>query len=196
VSTEALTAFLDRVPREVMVALDEAYVEFLEQPPDLVKEIREGTRPNVIVMRTFSKIYGLAGLRLGYGIANPDLIAELEKVRQPFNVNAIAQVGALAALDDTGHAEKTKRMTSRGLKLYARTFKKMGLQFIPSHANFILVRVGDGQRVFNELQKAGVIVRPMASYQLPEWVRITMGTPKQNERCLDALKHVLEQETA
>jgi histidinol-phosphate aminotransferase len=196
VSTEALTAFLNRVPREVMVALDEAYVEFLEQPPDLVKEIREGTRPNVIVMRTFSKIYGLAGLRLGYGIANPDLIAELEKVRQPFNVNAIAQAGALAALDDSGHAEKTKRMTSRGLKLYARTFKKMGLQFIPSHANFILVRVGDGQRVFNELQKTGVIVRPMASYRLPEWVRITMGTPKQNERCLDALKNVLEQKTA
>ncbi len=106
-------------------------------------------------MRTFSKIYGLAGLRLGYGIGHPDLIAELEKIRQPFNINAIAQAGALAALDDTAHAEKTRKKNSRGLKFYARAFRKLGLEFIPSSANFILVRVGDGQRVFNEMQKTG-----------------------------------------
>ena len=129
-------------------------------------------------MRTFSKIYGLAGLRLGYGIGHPDLIAALEKIRQPFNINAIAQAGALAALDDTAHVEKTRQINSRGLKLYARTFRKLGLEFIPSSANFILVRVGDGQRVFDEMQKLGVIVRPMGGYQLPEWVRISIGTPE------------------
>jgi histidinol-phosphate aminotransferase len=142
-------------------------------------------------MRTFSKIYGLAGLRLGYGIGHADLIAELEKIRQPFNINSIAQAGALAALDDTAHAEKTRRVNSRGLKLYARAFRKLGLEFIPSSANFILVRVGDGPRIFNDLQKLGVIVRPMGGYQLPEWIRISIGTPKENQRCLEALKSVI-----
>jgi histidinol-phosphate aminotransferase len=119
------------------------------------------------------------------------LIAEFEKVRQPFNINAIAQAGALAALEDAAHAEKTRRINSRGLRFYARAFRKLGLEFIPSSANFILVRVGDGQRVFNEMQKLGVIVRPMGGYQLPEWVRISIGTPKQNQRCLEALKAAL-----
>lgn len=192
VSAEALDNFLARVPANVLVALDEAYVEFLEKPLDLITGIRDGSRPNLIVMRTFSKIYGLAGVRLGYGVGRADFIAELEKIRQPFNVNAIAQAGALAALDDQEHAERTKRITSRGLKLYGRAFRKMGLEYVPSSANFVLVRVGDGQRVFNELQKLGVIVRPMASYQLPEWIRISMGTPKQNQRCLEALQMVLK----
>ena len=155
------------MPPRVLLAIDEAYIEFLDEPFDLLPEIRNGSKPNLILMRTFSKIYGLAGLRLGYGIGNPDFIAELEKIRQPFNVNAVAQAGALAALDDTAHAEKTRRNTLRGLKLYARAFRRLGLEFVPSGANFILVRVGDGQRVFNDLQKQGVIVRPMASYQAP-----------------------------
>ena len=191
VSSEALASFLDRVPPHVLVALDEAYVEFLEEPLNLVNEIAEGKRSNVILMRTFSKIYGLAGVRLGYGIGNPDFVSELEKIRQPFNVNAVAQAGALAALDDSSHAERTKRITSQGLRLYSRNFKRMGLEFVPSHANFILVRVGDGQNVFNELQKRGIIVRPMGSYQLPEWIRISMGTPAQNKRCLEALRSIL-----
>jgi histidinol-phosphate aminotransferase len=179
------------VPDKVLLALDEAYIEFLDDPLDLLPEIRSGQRPNLLLMRTFSKIYGLAGLRLGYGIGHADLIAEFEKIRQPFNINAVAQAGALAALDDTVHAEKTRRINARGLKLYARAFRKLGLEFIPSSANFILVRVGDGQRVFNELQKLGVIVRPMGGYQLPEWIRISVGTPKENKRCLEALKTVL-----
>ncbi len=188
---EDLARFVAAVPENVVVALDEAYIEFLEKPLDLVPEIRAGRKPNVLLMRTFSKIYGLAGLRLGYGIGHPDLIAELEKIRQPFNVNAIAQAGALAALDDTAHAEKTRRKNSSGLKLYARAFRKLGLQFVPSQANFILVRVGEGQRVFNEMQRLGVIVRPMGGYQLPEWIRISIGTPKENKRCLEALKTAL-----
>jgi histidinol-phosphate aminotransferase len=188
---EDLARFVAAVPENVLVALDEAYIEFLDEPLDLVSEIRGNQRRNLVLMRTFSKIYGLAGLRLGYGIGHPDLIAEFEKIRQPFNINAVAQAGALAALDDTAHAEKTRRINSRGLKFYARAFRKLGLEFIPSSANFILVRVGEGQRVFNEMQRLGVIVRPMGGYQLPEWIRISIGTPKENKRCLEALKTAL-----
>jgi histidinol-phosphate aminotransferase len=190
---EELARFVNAVPANVLLALDEAYIEFLNEPLDLLPEIRNGTKPNLLLMRTFSKIYGLAGLRIGYGIGHPDFIAALEKIRQPFNINLVAQAGALAALDDTKHVEKTRKTNSRGLKLYARTFRKLGLEFVPSQANFILVRVGDGQRVFGELQKLGVIVRPMGGYQLPEWVRITVGTPKENKRCLEALKTILGQ---
>ena len=192
-SREELARFVNAVPADVLLALDEAYIEFLNEPLDLLPEIRSGAKPNLLLMRTFSKIYGLAGTRIGYGIGHPDFIAALEKIRQPFNINSVAQAGALAALDDIKHVEKTRKINSRGLRLYARTFRKLGLEFIPSQANFILVRVGDGQRVFGELQKLGVIVRPMGGYQLPEWVRITVGTPKENKRCLEALKTVLGQ---
>ncbi len=190
-SREDLARFVAAVPENVLVTLDEAYLEFLDQPLDLLPEIRGGQRRNLVLLRTLSKIYGLAGLRLGYGIGHPELIAELEKVRQPFNVNSIAQAGALAALDDTAHVERTRRINSRGLKFYARAFRKLSLEFIPSSANFVLVRVGAGKRVFEDLQRLGVIVRPMDGYQLPEWVRISIGTPKENQRCLEALKTVL-----
>jgi histidinol-phosphate aminotransferase len=146
---------------------------------------------NVLLLRTFSKIFGLAGLRIGYGIGNPDLIANFEKVRQPFNINAIAQAGALAALDDVEHIRRTRENNAAGLKFYEKAFGKLGLKFIPSVANFILVRVEEGARVFDEMQKLGVIVRPMDGYQLPEWIRISIGTPEENERCVEALKTVL-----
>ncbi len=191
VSGEELARFIQAVPEHVVIALDQAYLEFLAEPLDLLPELREGRRTNLLLMRTFSKIYGLAGVRLGYGIGHPEFIAELEKIRQPFNINSIAQAGALAALDDTAHAERTRRNNERGLKFYARAFRRLGLEFIPSAANFVLVRVGDGQRVFGELQKLGVIVRPMGGYSLPEWIRISTGTPKQNRRCLEALKQTL-----
>jgi histidinol-phosphate aminotransferase len=190
-SREDLLRFVNAVPAHVLLGLDEAYIEFLDEPLDLIPEIRAGNRRNVLLMRTFSKIYGLAGLRIGYGIGHPELVAELEKIRQPFNANSLAQAGALAALDDTAHVEKSRRVNSRGLKFFARSFRKLGLEFIRSSANFILVRVGEGQRVFNEMQKLGVIVRPMGGYQLGEWVRISIGTPKQNQRCLEALKTAL-----
>jgi histidinol-phosphate aminotransferase len=193
VGREELARFVNAVPANILLALDEAYIEFLNEPLDLLPEIRNGSKPNLLLMRTFSKIYGLAGLRIGYGIGHPDFIAALEKIRQPFNINSVAQAGALAALDDTKHVEKTRKINSRGLRLYTRTFRKLKLEFVPSQANFILVRVGDGQRVFGELQKLGVIVRPMGGYQLPEWIRISIGTPKENQRCLEALKSVLGQ---
>src|SRR5260370_11361461 len=191
VPRDDLARFVQAVPDRVVLALDQAYIEFMDEPLDLLPEIRSGLRPNLLLMRTFSKIYGLAGLRLGYGIGHPDFISAFEKVRQPFNINAIAQAGALAALDDAAHIEKTRRINSRGLKFYTRAFRKLGLECLPSYANFVLVRVGDGARIFNEMQKLGVIVRPMASYRMPEWVRITIGTPNQNNRCLEALKQVL-----
>jgi histidinol-phosphate aminotransferase len=191
VDNAALARFINAVPANVVIGLDEAYVEFLEAAPDFMEEFRQGRKPNLLLMRTFSKIYGLAGARIGYGIGHPELITELEKVRQPFNVNSIAQAGAMAALDDTAHVEKTRRLNTRGLKLYSRVFKKLGLEYLPSQANFILVRVIEGQRVFGEMQKLGVIVRPMGGYQLGEWIRISIGTPKENERCIAALKTVL-----
>lgn len=191
VSPEALRRFVLAVPANVLVVLDEAYIEFLQAPQDLLPEIRSGERPNLLLMRTFSKIYGLAGLRIGYGIGHPELIAAMEKVRQPFNINAICQDGALAALDDTKHVERTRKNNARGLKFFAREFRRLKLEFVPSAANFILVRVGDGARVFSEMQKLGVIVRPMGGYALPEWIRISIGTSKENQRCLDAMKQTL-----
>ena len=179
------------VPSNVLIAMDEAYVEFLDEPLDLLPMIRSGQVPTLLLMRTFSKIYGLAGLRLGYGIGHPDLIAALEKIRQPFNINSLIQAGALAALDDEEHIEGTRRNNAEGLKLYEDAFRELKLTFVPSSANFILVRVGDGQKVFAELQKLGVIVRPMAGYQLPEWIRISIGSPAENQRCLAALRQAL-----
>ena len=190
-SADALRKFIETVPEKVVIALDEAYIEFLDEPLDLVAEIRAGRKPNLVLMRTFSKIYGLAGLRLGYAIGHAEFIAELEKLRQPFNINSVAQAGALAALDDAAHPARTRKNNARGLKFYVKWFRRLGLEYVPSSANFILVKVGEGQRVFNEMQKKGVIVRPMGGYQLPEWVRISVGTSKENARCIEALADVL-----
>jgi histidinol-phosphate aminotransferase len=189
---EEVIRFVNDVPDRVLLVMDEAYLDFLNDPLDLAPLVRQGTRPNLILMRTFSKIYGLAGLRIGYGIGNPEFIAALEKIRQPFNINLLAQTAALAALDDVEHVRKTRQNNFTGLEFYERAFRELKLEFVPSFANFILVRVGDGQRVFEALQKQGVIVRPMGGYQLPEWIRISIGTPPENERCLTALKAVLK----
>ena len=196
VSPEVLRRFIDAVPSHVVLALDEAYIEFLDAPLDMVPDIRAGSRPNLLLMRTFSKIYGLAGYRIGYGIGHPEFIAELEKIRQPFNINSLAQTAALAALDDSAHVNRTRRVITRGVKFFKRAFRKLGLEFVPSAANFILVRVGDGERVFKAMQQQGVIVRPLGGYQLPGFVRITIGTSAENQRCLEALQAALGQTPA
>lgn len=188
---EQVVRLVNDLPPEVLLVMDEAYVEFLNDPVDLLALVRRGLKPNLLLMRTFSKIYGLAGLRLGYGIGHPDLIAALEKVRQPFNINALVQAGAQAALDDTQHVERTRANNRIGLQFYEHAFRKLQLRYVPSAANFILVRVGDGQRVFQELQKRGVITRPMGGYQMPEWIRISVGTPAENTRCIEALTEIL-----
>src|SRR5437867_2364153 len=189
-SREEIASLVNEVPPEVLLVLDEAYIEFLDDPVDLLPLLRRGLKPNLLLMRTFSKIYGLAGLRLGYGIGQPDLIAALEKVRQPFNINSLVQAGALAALDDAEHIQRTRRNNSAGLRLLEQGLHDLHLKFVPSAANFLLVKVGDGQRVFEELQRQGVITRPMGGYQLPEFIRISIGTPAENTRCLAALKKV------
>jgi histidinol-phosphate aminotransferase len=188
---EEVIQLVNEVPDNVLLVMDEAYIEFLDDAVDLVSLVRLGARPNLLLMRTFSKIFGLAGLRLGYGIGHPDLIATLEKTRQPFNINSIAQAGAIAALDDAGHIRKTRANNFAGLEFFERVFRDLKLEYVPSFANFILIRVGEGQRVFEAMQQQGVITRPMGGYQLPEWIRISVGTPKENERGLNALKAVL-----
>jgi histidinol-phosphate aminotransferase len=186
-----LRRFIESVPPHVLLAMDEAYLEFLDEPLDLLPTIRAGAMPNLLLMRTFSKIYGLAGLRLGYGIGCPPLIAALEKVRQPFNINAVAQAGATAALDDEAHVANTRANNREGLRFFEEAFRRLRLEFVPSSANFILVRVGNGSRAFEGLQRLGVIVRPMGGYQLPEWIRISVGTAQENARCQAALEKVL-----
>jgi histidinol-phosphate aminotransferase len=184
---EAVLRLIENVPANVLLVMDEAYIEFLDAPLDLLPMIRNAAKPNLLLMRTFSKIYGLAGLRLGYGLGHPDLIATLEKVRQPFNINSLVQAGALAALDDAEHLANTRSNNAAGLRFFESAFRDMKLEFVSSAANFILVRVGDGQGVFSAMQKRGIITRPMGGYQLPEWIRISIGTPQENERCLSAL---------
>ena len=188
VTNAELDEFIRLLPPYVICALDEAYIEFLDDPPP---SIEYAMKHNVVLLRTFSKIVGLAGLRIGYGIAQKECIALLQKVRQPFNVNAVAQAGALAALDDTAHIRKTKTMTRRGLAYLEKEFKRLKLEFVPSCANFVLVRVGDGDKVFRGLQRRGVIVRPMRGYKMPEWVRVTVGLPEENRRFIKALREEL-----
>ena len=191
-SKAELEKLINELPPTVLLVIDQAYFEFLNDPVDLIPFIKGGDKPNVLLTRTFSKIYGLAGLRLGYGIGSPELISALEKVRQPFNVNLIAQAAGLAALDDVEYTRKAREVNAAGLKFYETAFKKMGLEYVPSSGNFILVRIGDNSKeVFNSMQKQGVIVRPVANYNLPQWLRITVGTPTQNKRSLAALKQAL-----
>jgi histidinol-phosphate aminotransferase len=189
VGQEEIDRFMERVPENVIVIFDEAYHEFLDNPPDTLKFVREGR--NVVVMRTFSKIQGLAGLRIGYGLAPAALASILQKTRQPFNANSIAQAGALAALLDTDHQARTKGITDTGRCFFEDSFAAMNLEYVPSRANFVLVKVGDGDGVFDAMLRRGVIVRAMRGYKLPEWVRISIGTEEDNQRCIAVLQEVL-----
>ncbi len=183
-----LTAFVRRLPEHVVVVVDEAYVEYVESPPDLKPLIRDGRK--IVCLRTFSKLYGLASLRVGYGYADAGLVALLNRVRQPFNVNAIGQAAAEAALDDHEFAARCVRENRAGLRQLEAGCRNLGLEWVSSEANFLLIRVGDGLRVFDFLQRRGIIVRPVNSYGLPEWVRITVGSSAQNERLLAELERV------
>jgi len=185
-----LLAFARALPEHVICVFDEAYAEYLDTPPDLRPLIREGRK--VICLRTFSKIYGLASLRVGYGYASPEMAALLNRVRQPFNVNAIGQAAAVAALDDVEFTTKCRAENRRGMVQLTDGFRTMGLETVPSVANFVLVKVGDGGAVFEALQRRGLIVRPVRSYGLPQWVRVTVGTKEQNERLLAELAGVLQ----
>jgi histidinol-phosphate aminotransferase len=186
---EEIDRFIERVPPGIVVVFDEAYFEYLEDPPDILRFVRAGR--NIVALRTFSKIQGLANLRIGYGIARPELIQVLHKTRQPFNVSGLAQAAALAGLQDEAHLRQTKRITDEGRDYLQKEFAAMNLQFVPSVANFVLVNVGDGAKIFRALLERRIIVRALKGYNLAPWIRISVGTMEQNRRCIAALKGIL-----
>lgn len=190
-SADELYGFLKAVPAEVLVVLDEAYVEFLSEDRrtpsvDWLEEF-----PNLLVSRTFSKAYGLAGLRVGFALAHPGVVDLMNRVRQPFNVNSLALKAAAAALDDHEFLAESKRVNDAGMRQLTEGFQRLGLEYIPSSGNFVAVRVGEAGKVFQGLLKQGVIVRPVANYAMPDYLRISIGLPEQNARCLTVLAEVL-----
>jgi histidinol-phosphate aminotransferase len=192
VTAHEVEEFMARVPDRVIVVFDEAYIEFAQGPdfPDTLGYLRQGRK--VVILRTFSKAASLAGLRVGYAIADPDCVLLLNRIRQPFNVNSLAQVAALAALQDDAHVLECLRMIEAGRHFLYEQFTEMGLKYTPSRANFILVDAGrSAANVFNWLLKEGVIVRPMTSFGMESYLRVTVGTPEENRRLVKALKKVL-----
>jgi histidinol-phosphate aminotransferase len=188
---DALHAFLRALPPYVIAVVDEAYFEFVTQPeyPDSVCWL--GEFPNLVVTRTFSKIYGLAGLRIGYGVSHTQLADVLNRVRQPFNVNSLALACAAAALMDHGHVRDSVALNERGMRQLEAGFRKLSLEFIPSAGNFICARVGDATAIYEALLRQGVIVRPIANYGMPEHLRVTVGLETENARFLAALQKAL-----
>ena len=186
-----LYAFLKRVPQQVLVVLDEAYTEFLK-PADCYDAIAWLAEfPNLLISRTFSKAYGLAGLRVGYALTHPVVADLMNRVRQPFNVNALAQTAAASALLDEAFLVQTAENNFRGMDQLTAAFTKLGLEWIPSWGNFVTVRVGQAAKINAALLKQGVIVRPIAGYGLPEWLRISIGLPSENARFIEALENSL-----
>ncbi|TXL68273.1 histidinol-phosphate transaminase [Zeimonas arvi] len=188
---QAIEAFLASVPPDVVVVLDEAYNEYLD--PGLRFDSTQWVRrfPNLILSRTLSKAYGLAGLRVGFALAQPELTGLMNRIRQPFNVNSLAQAAAIAALGDADFLERSYEINRQGKARLQTAFDALGLQYVPSYGNFVLVRVGDAAAVYERLLRAGVIVRPVAGYGLPEWLRVSIGLPEENERFLAALPAAL-----
>lgn len=190
-----LEAFIAKVPRHVAIVLDEAYTEYLpaEKRYDAMGWVKR--YPNLMVSRTFSKAYGLAGLRVGFAIAQPELTDLLNRLRQPFNVNTLAQAAAIAALNDSAFIERSAALNAQGYRHLTEAFERLGLEYVPSDGNFVLVRVGSddgaGNRVNLELLKQGVIVRPVGNYGLPQWLRVTIGLPEENEAFVAALEKTL-----
>lgn len=188
--------FLARVPDDVAVVLDEAYFEFVENElyPDGMAYLDR--HPGLVVTRTFSKIHGLAGLRIGYGVGSLEMMDAMARLRQPFNVNLLAQVAAVAALDDEEHVEASKALVRASRARWAEAFTRMGLAAVPTHANFVLVRTGSGAAVTEALLHRGVIVRPMDAYGFPDHIRITFGTEAEDRRAIAALQSVLDERAA
>lgn len=192
VNREEVEDFINKVPKEVIVCFDEAYVDFVEAKdfPYLLFHVKT-QRPNLIVLRTFSKSFGLAGVRIGYGMGSPELVQYLHKIRQPFNVNSIAQAGALAALEDRFFLWRTKYLAARGRRYLYRRLRRMNVRYIPSQANFVLLDTGkDAHEVFQALLREGVIIRSMKAYGLPTWIRVTVGRRSQNAKFIRAFKKI------
>lgn len=190
-----IQAFLDKVPANVVVVLDEAYNEFLAEENQFESAEWVKKYPNLLVSRTFSKAYGLAGLRVGFGIAQPALTDLMNRIRQPFNVNSMAQAAAIAALNDKDFLKRSAANNAAGYQQFTEAFNQLGLEFVPSYGNFVLVKVGNdpaaGARVNLSLLKQGVIVRPVGNYGLPEWLRVSIGLPQENAVLIAALTKAL-----
>ena len=192
VSAEALKRFIAAVPEQTLVVVDEAYIEYVSEPdfPDASRWLSEF--PNLVVTRTFSKAYGLAGLRVGYALSHPAVADMLNRVRQPFNVNSIALAASLAALDDSEHLRKSVETNRAGMAQLRAGFDALGVRHLPSAGNFVMIDCGrPAAAVYEAMLRQGVIVRPVGNYQLPNHLRITIGTREQNERMLAALKQAL-----
>jgi len=190
VGRAAFDAFVEALPADVVLAVDEAYVEYARRK-DFPRSLDwVSRRPGTVVLRTFSKIYGLAGLRIGYGVADPELASYLERARHPFNVNRLAEAAALAALDDAEHAERSLAVNSEGMAYLSRELAALGVEVWPSDANFLLARIGAG--VHEALLREGVIVRPLAGFGMPDHVRISIGLPEENERLVKTLRRIRE----
>ncbi|MBT4162622.1 MAG: histidinol-phosphate transaminase [Gammaproteobacteria bacterium] len=192
VSRDSLTGFLDQVPNDVIVVLDEAYFEYVEEA-DYPNGLELTDRyANLVVTRTFSKAYGLAGLRIGYSVSNPDIADLMNRVRQPFNVNSMSLVAALTALGDQEYIADSVRINAEGMAFLTQACDQMGLEYIPSVGNFLTIDMGrDAAPVYNELLHEGIIVRPIGVYGLPNHLRVTVGLPEENVRFTDALQKVL-----
>jgi histidinol-phosphate aminotransferase len=183
--------FLESVPPHVVIVADDAYADYVEDPayPSSLAYHRRGRL--LLTLRTFSKIYGLAGLRIGYGVGPLEIVEILNRIRQPFNVNSLAHVAALAALGDVAHVDRTRANNREGLAFLRASCERLGRSVVPSWANFLLIDVGEGARVYEALLRRGVIVRPMDVYGLPRHLRVTVGTPAENQRFVDGLAAVL-----
>jgi histidinol-phosphate aminotransferase len=186
---KAVEAFARSLPEHVVFCYDEAYAEYESEPADLRSLMLEGR--HIVSTRTFSKIHGLAGLRIGYGYGESGLVARLNQVRPPFNTGNVAQASALAALQDSAWVVKSRELNRVGMKQLCAGFEGLGIRFVPSHGNFVLIEVAAAMSVFSALQSRGVIVRPVGGYDLPHHLRISVGTEAQNESCLMALGEVL-----
>ncbi len=191
-SQDEIFEFVRSLPEHVVFCFDEAYAEYLENPPNLKTLLNENRK--VIGLRTFSKIYGLAGLRIGYGYGSKELIDLLHLARQPFNANSVAMSAAVASLEDQSWVAECRRKNNEGLERLKTGLDALELSWVPSKANFLLVKVGDGLEVFRSLQKLGIITRPMPD-SLSDYLRISVGTHEENERVLQGLKGVLEEST-
>ena len=187
----ALRAFLEKIPCHVLVVLDEAYTDYLPSEDQVNSIALTQSYSNLLVLRTFSKAYGLAGLRIGYGIGHPDLIGLFDHVRQPFAVNAVAQAGAIAALADIEFLARTRETNHAGRQQLADGMRKLGVAPLPSSGNFIAAHIPNALVVYEKLLGKGVIVRPLAAYGMKEWLRVSVGLPQENERFLLALSQVL-----
>ncbi|MGH7906763.1 MAG: histidinol-phosphate transaminase [Candidatus Binataceae bacterium] len=183
--------FLERLPESVVLVADEAYFEFVRDPeyPNSLRYHDSGRM--IVTTRTFSKIFGLAGLRVGYAVTRPDIVTLLNKVRQPFNVTSLGQIAVMAGMDDGEHVRRTLEVNARGMEYLETEFRRLGIRYVPSQANFILADVGDGAAAFEKLLKLGVIVRPMNGYGFPHHVRISIGLPEENRRLVEALAQVI-----